>query len=66
MEEREVVKELTRLQNLPTTKDDWQDLHETIEAYQRRCLARAIARSERRVELVATIRRLAGVEEQHA
>jgi hypothetical protein len=61
MEERELVKELNRLQNLPPTKEDWQDLHETIEAYLRRCLGRAIARSENRAQIIATIRKLAEV-----
>ena len=59
MTERELVKELGRLQNLPTTVEDWRDLYETIEAYQRRCLARAIAASPQRAEIVAMIKILA-------
>jgi hypothetical protein len=62
MTEREVVKELDRLNALPATKEDWRDLYETIEAYKRRCLARAIAASPTREPLVAAIRELAGVE----
>lgn len=56
MTERELLKELGRLQNLPATTEDWRDLHETIEAYTRRCLARAIARSVNRDQIVASIR----------
>jgi hypothetical protein len=59
--ERDVLKELDRLRALPTTKDDWRDLHETIEAYQQRCLARAIAASPQRAELVEAIKTFAGV-----
>ena len=61
MTEREVVKELDRLQSLPATGEDWRDLYETIEAYKRRCLARAIAASPQRDDLVTTIRELAGL-----
>jgi hypothetical protein len=60
MSERELLKELSRLENLPATVDDWRDLYETIEAYKRRCLARAIAASPQRDEIVATIKTLAG------
>jgi hypothetical protein len=60
MTERELLKELARLQQLPASTDDWRDLSETIDAYQRRCLARAIVASPRREEIVATIKQLAG------
>lgn len=59
MTERDVLRELDRLRALPTSKEDWRDLHDTIDAYQRRCLARAIAASPQRDELVAAIRHLA-------
>jgi len=62
MEERDLVKELNRLQQQPPTVDDWRDLYETIEGYKQRCLARAIARSPQRTEILATIRALAGIE----
>jgi hypothetical protein len=61
MTERELVKELSRLQALPTTTEDWRDLYETIEAYKWRCLGRAIAAAPRREEIIATIRKLAEV-----
>lgn len=56
MEERELLRELDSLRNAPTTTEDWRDLYETIEAYKRRCLARAIAAAPNRVELLAAIR----------
>lgn len=61
MTERDVLKELDRLNALPTTAEDWRDLYDTIEAYKRRCLARAIAASPQRDDLVAAIGELAGV-----
>jgi len=62
MTEKEVIKELNRLDALPTTAEDWRDLYETIEAYKRRCLARAIAASPQRAQLVKAIRELAEVD----
>lgn len=59
MTEREVLRELDRLQAQPATKDDWRDLYETIEAYKRRCLARAIAASPQCKNLIAAIRTFA-------
>jgi hypothetical protein len=61
MTERELRQELRRLQQQPASVDDWRDLYETLEAYQRRCLARAIAAAPRREEIIATIKTLAGV-----
>lgn len=61
MTERELLRELQRLRNLPPTVEDWRDLHETLEAYQSRCLARAIAHCPQREVIVATIRTLAGL-----
>ena len=60
MTDRELRRELGRLDALPTSTEDWRDLYETIEAYKRRCLARRIAASPDRDRLVAAIRRLAG------
>lgn len=45
------------------SKDDWRDLHETIEAFERRRTARAIARHPQRAQLVEMIRTLAGFED---
>lgn len=59
MTDRELEQEWQRLQILPATTADWRDLYETIEAYKQRCLARAIAASPRRDELVAAIRQRA-------
>lgn len=56
MTPREVLKELARLEALPNSVEDWRDLYETIEAYQRRCLARRVAA---RADLCAAIRALA-------
>jgi hypothetical protein len=61
MDERELLKELNHLQALPATREDWRDLAETIDAYQRRCLARAIVAAPRRAAIIATIKTLAGV-----
>jgi hypothetical protein len=61
MTERDLLRELDRLALLPPTKEDWRDLYETIEAYKRRCLARAIAISAQREVLVQAIRGFAGV-----
>lgn len=61
MTERELCKELECLRALPATVDDWRDLYETIEAYMQRCLARAIAQSSRRAEIVEAIKTLAEV-----
>lgn len=38
------------------TKEDWRDLHETIEAFERRRLVRAITRHPKRTQLVDMIR----------
>lgn len=43
----------------PTSKEDWRDLYETIAAYERRCLARAIVAHPRHAELVEMIRTFA-------
>jgi len=58
--EHHLLKELSRLENLPATVEDWRDLYETIEAYKRRCLARAIAVAPDRDEIMQTIKQLAG------
>jgi len=42
------------------TVDDWRDLYETIEAWQRRRIVRAIVAHPQRDQLVAMIRTLAG------
>lgn len=44
------------------TKDDWRDLHEMIEAFERRRTARAIARHPKRAQLIEMIRTFAGLE----
>lgn len=62
MTERELLATVARLGAQPRSKADWLDLHETIEAYQQRCLARAIVDSPNRDELVEAIRVAAGVE----
>lgn len=62
MNKRALVKELARLATREPTTEDWRDLYETIEAYNRRCLARAIARSPQRDEIVALIKALANGE----
>ena len=62
MPERELLRELDRLRNLPPTVEDWRDLHETITAYRARCLGRAIARDPQRAAIVATLRQLAGLD----
>jgi DNA-binding transcriptional regulator YdaS (Cro superfamily) len=56
---RALVKELDRLAVQPASVEDWRDLYETIEAYKLRCLARAIAGSAQRSDLVAAIQVLA-------
>lgn len=62
MTDRELVRALAQLQQQPPTIEDWRDLHDTIEAYQQRCLARAIVASPHRAALVAAIKRLAEVD----
>lgn len=59
IEHRDLLRELKRLETQPPTTADWRDLYETLEAYKCRCLARAIAASPQRDELVAAIRMLA-------
>lgn len=56
MTEAEVVRAIRRLREVPPSVDDWRDLHETIEAYKDRCLARRIAKQP---ALVEAIKRLA-------
>jgi hypothetical protein len=43
----------------PPSKEDWRDLYETLEAYKRRCLARAIVAHPQRARLVEMIRTFA-------
>jgi hypothetical protein len=59
MTHREVLRELARLEALPNSVDDWKDLYETLETYKQRCLARRVAASPQRDDLVAAIRELA-------
>jgi hypothetical protein len=54
--DRELMKALAALDQEPNTKEDWRDLYETIEAYQRRRLARAIARHPDRRALTRAIK----------
>ena len=61
MTDKILMQELARLQAQSTSAEDWRDLYETLEAYQRRCLARAIVNSTQRDVLVAEIRRRAEV-----
>jgi hypothetical protein len=62
MTERELLHLLAVLDREENTIEDWRDLYETIEAYKRRRLARAIARHPQREEIVATIRALAQIQ----
>jgi hypothetical protein len=56
---REVQKELDRLGAQPATTEDWRDLYELIQTYERRRLTRAILASPRRADLIEAIRLLA-------
>jgi hypothetical protein len=61
MTEQELLKALKFLEGQRPTIEDWRDLYETIEAYKRRCLARAILASPVRDDILAAIKELAGV-----
>jgi hypothetical protein len=61
MTEQELLKELKYLEGQRTTMEDWRDLYETIEAYKLRCLARAILASPVGDDILAAIKKLAGV-----
>ena len=61
LQERQLIEMLNDLDAQPNTTADWRDLYETVEAYKKRRLCRAIDTSPKRDEILASIQRLAGV-----
>lgn len=59
MTKSELLRELDRLQHAPNTKEDWMDLHQTIERYHVRRLARSRSAPPARQEILDAIERLA-------